>query len=80
MFGAAAGYGHFVFESLAYIVGFALYRHYRRRFGDFLPSTDRSSVIVAASGMAFAVVPRSSTNSHSPKLTIEQLDIWSRTR
>jgi phosphatidylglycerol:prolipoprotein diacylglycerol transferase len=48
MFGAAAAYAHFIFESLAYVTGFALYRHYRQRFGDFLPSTDRSSVIVAA--------------------------------
>ncbi len=39
---------HLIFESLAYVVGFALYRRERRRMGDFLPSSDRSSIIVAA--------------------------------
>jgi prolipoprotein diacylglyceryltransferase len=39
---------HFVFESLAYAVGFALYRWDRRRFGDALDQSNRNSVIVAA--------------------------------
>jgi prolipoprotein diacylglyceryltransferase len=39
---------HFVFEALAYAVGFALYRRLRRRGGDVVPGTARSSVIVAA--------------------------------
>lgn len=39
---------HFVFESLAYAVGFALYRRDRRRFGDPIEQHDRAFVIVAA--------------------------------
>jgi hypothetical protein len=39
---------HFAFESLAYAVGFALYRRERRRAGDFLADPDRNWVIVAA--------------------------------
>lgn len=39
---------HFLFESLAYAAGFALYRRDRARQGDFLRSPDRNSVIVAA--------------------------------
>jgi prolipoprotein diacylglyceryltransferase len=39
---------HVVFESLAYVVAFELYRRQRRTQGDFLPASARSSVIVAA--------------------------------
>jgi prolipoprotein diacylglyceryltransferase len=39
---------HLIFESLAYAVGFAIYRANRNREGDILESTTRSSVIVAA--------------------------------
>jgi phosphatidylglycerol---prolipoprotein diacylglyceryl transferase len=39
---------HFIFESLGYAVGFALYRRDRRRFGDSIEQHDRHSVIVAA--------------------------------
>ena len=39
---------HFFLESLAYIVGFALYRRERRRTGDFLALPDRTSLVVAA--------------------------------
>ena len=39
---------HIVFESLAYLVAFELYRRQRRGQGDFLPAPARSSVIVAA--------------------------------
>jgi prolipoprotein diacylglyceryltransferase len=39
---------HFLFESLAYAVGFALYRRDRAHQGDFLGSPDRNAVIVAA--------------------------------
>lgn len=39
---------HFVFESLAYAVGFAWYRWDRRRFGGAIERRDRNSVIVAA--------------------------------
>ena len=39
---------HLVFESLAYAAGFALYSRARKRAGDFLPDSSRSSVIVAA--------------------------------
>src|SRR5580700_3797604 len=39
---------HFIFESLAYAIGFALYRLTRRRDGDVLPQSERNSVIVAA--------------------------------
>ena len=38
---------HFIFEALAYAVGFALYRRNRKRDGDILPQTERNSVIVA---------------------------------
>jgi prolipoprotein diacylglyceryltransferase len=47
-FGSFVITAHFVFESLAYAVGFAIYRRDRRRFGDLLPASDRNSVIVAA--------------------------------
>src|SRR4051812_6058979 len=39
---------HFLFESLAYTVGFAIYRHAKRKEGDVISRTDRSSVVVAA--------------------------------
>ncbi|HKE29506.1 MAG TPA: prolipoprotein diacylglyceryl transferase family protein [Bryobacteraceae bacterium] len=39
---------HFLFESLAYAAGFALYRRDRALRGDVLRSPDRNSVIVAA--------------------------------
>jgi len=39
---------HFFLESLAYLVGFAIYRRERHRAGDFLPSPDRTSLVVAA--------------------------------
>jgi len=39
---------HFIFESLAYAIGFALYRLTRARDGDILPQAERNSVIVAA--------------------------------
>ena len=38
---------HFLFEALAYAVGFALYRRNRKRDGDILPQAGRNSVIVA---------------------------------
>jgi len=40
--------GHLLFESLAYAIGFAVYRRDRLRHGDKLPGAHRSSVIVAA--------------------------------
>jgi len=39
---------HFFLESLAYIVGFAIYRRQHRASGDFLTSPDRTSLVVAA--------------------------------
>jgi phosphatidylglycerol---prolipoprotein diacylglyceryl transferase len=39
---------HFLFESLAYMAGFALYQRARTAAGDFLSTPNRSSVIVAA--------------------------------
>ena len=39
---------HFLLESLAYTVGFALYRQAKAKEGDVISRTDRSSVIVAA--------------------------------
>lgn len=39
---------HLFFESVAYTVGFYLYRRSRRLDGDFLPTSDRFSVIAAA--------------------------------
>src|SRR5438034_1639555 len=39
---------HFIFESLAYATGFALYYRERRRAGDFLSDPERTSIIVAA--------------------------------
>jgi len=39
---------HAIFESLGYTVGFWLHRYLKRRQGDFLPSSDRYTVIVAA--------------------------------
>jgi len=39
---------HLIFESLAYLVAFEVYRRQRRGQGDFLPASARSSVIVAA--------------------------------
>lgn len=39
---------HLLFESLAYAVGFALYRRERRQAGDFLDDSNRAWVIVAA--------------------------------
>lgn len=38
---------HLIFETLAYIAGFALYNHQRKRHGDFLADPHRSSLIVA---------------------------------
>ena len=46
--GAVSLSAHFLFESLAYIAGFALYQRARTRQGDFLPNEARSSIIVAA--------------------------------
>lgn len=40
--------GHLIFETLAYAVGFAIYRRDRRLYGDRLRDQQRSSVIVAA--------------------------------
>jgi phosphatidylglycerol:prolipoprotein diacylglycerol transferase len=40
--------GHLLFESLAYAIGFAIYRRDRRLYGDRLPDPHRNSVIVAA--------------------------------
>jgi phosphatidylglycerol:prolipoprotein diacylglycerol transferase len=39
---------HFIFETLAYAVGFRLYLQARRRQGDFLPADARTWVVVAA--------------------------------
>jgi prolipoprotein diacylglyceryltransferase len=39
---------HLVFETAAYAVGFGIYHRERRRRGDFLADSGRSSVIVAA--------------------------------
>jgi len=39
---------HFIFESLAYLVGFQLYRRNRRRSGDFLADTGRMWIVAAA--------------------------------
>ena len=39
---------HYIFESLAYALGFSWYRRLRRKQGDFLASPDRASVVVAA--------------------------------
>jgi prolipoprotein diacylglyceryltransferase len=46
--GAFAISAHFVFESLAYALGFALYRRNRKRFGDVIQQYDRNSIVVAA--------------------------------
>lgn len=46
--GPMAVSAHFLFESLAYTVGFVIYRWDRRRFGDSLATENRNSVIVAA--------------------------------
>lgn len=39
---------HFIFESLAYVIGFQLYRWNRKRAGDFLPDTGRMWIVAAA--------------------------------
>src|SRR5580658_3730500 len=39
---------HLIFESVAYAVGFYMYSRSRRLQGDFLPASDRYSVIAAA--------------------------------
>jgi phosphatidylglycerol:prolipoprotein diacylglycerol transferase len=39
---------HLILESAAYAIGFYLYRRSRRLDGDFLPASDRASVIAAA--------------------------------
>lgn len=39
---------HLIFESVAYSLGFYMYRRSRRLNGDFLPASDRFSVITAA--------------------------------
>jgi prolipoprotein diacylglyceryltransferase len=39
---------HFLFESLAYIVAFRIYLHQRSTAGDFLDTSNRWSIIVAA--------------------------------
>ena len=41
-------HAHWVFESLAYLVGFRLFLWMRRRSGDTLPSSQRLSVVAAA--------------------------------
>src|SRR5437588_9600323 len=43
---------HFVFESLAYFVAFRLYLMERRKTGDFLNTSTRWTVVVAAIGGA----------------------------
>ena len=45
--GAFSISAHFILESLAYLVGFAIYRD-RRRFGDMIDQSNRNSIIVAA--------------------------------
>ena len=45
--GPVAITAHFILESLAYFVGFALYRRLRRE-GDIVSTPERSSVVVAA--------------------------------
>jgi prolipoprotein diacylglyceryltransferase len=64
---------HFFLESLAYIVGFALYRRERRRAGDFLPSPDRTSLVVAAI-VGAAVGSKVLTWFDDPVLTLQH---WS---
>jgi phosphatidylglycerol---prolipoprotein diacylglyceryl transferase len=44
----AHAWAHAGFESLAYLIGFALYRRQRGHSGDFLSSSQRGSLIVAA--------------------------------
>ena len=39
---------HLLFECLAYATGFSLYRRGRARAGDFLPTTERWTLVVAA--------------------------------
>src|ERR1700733_10565806 len=47
-FGILSVPAHLFFETLAYAIGFAVYRMNRRHEGDVLSRTERSSVIVAA--------------------------------
>jgi phosphatidylglycerol---prolipoprotein diacylglyceryl transferase len=47
-FGEFRLHPHFVFESLAYTMGFLLYRRLRARYGDAIPAGTRWSVTVAA--------------------------------
>src|SRR6476659_9808250 len=49
--GPLALHPHWIFESLAYTVGFYLYRRLRRRRGDVIESRDRWWVIAAAIGV-----------------------------
>ena len=39
---------HFFLESFAYLAGFAIYRREHQRAGDFLPTPDHTSLLVAA--------------------------------
>jgi prolipoprotein diacylglyceryltransferase len=47
MLGSVVISPHLIFESAAYMIGFALYGTLRRQQGDVLPDTVRSSIIVA---------------------------------
>jgi phosphatidylglycerol:prolipoprotein diacylglycerol transferase len=52
--GPLALHPHWIFESLAYTLGFYLYRRLRRRHGDVIESSDRRWVIAAAIVGGFA--------------------------
>ena len=43
---------HWVFETLAYFIGFRIYRHFRKRSGDHLTTANRLWIVAAAAGGA----------------------------
>lgn len=47
---------HLVFEALAYVVGFQVYRVSRRRRGDTIPGNTRWTIIAAAAAAVGALV------------------------
>ena len=62
---------HILFESLAYVLGFAAYRHLRQRHGDSVSDHNRWSVIVAAA-VGAAVGAKLLYWLEDPWLTLEQ--------
>lgn len=72
-FGLAA---HWIFESAAYAIGFWLYRRERRKSGDFLSSSGRMTIVVAAIAGA-AIGSKILSWLEDPKALLASPNPWS---